>query len=70
MVEQGESVQLRARIPTRWDAALDRFSRAKVLPDYLGTEYCRHFLTNRRTESQRYHNEIPLQDFRWYLRSV
>ncbi|MEE4163285.1 MAG: glutamine synthetase family protein [Woeseiaceae bacterium] len=70
MVEQGESIQLRARIPTRWDAALDRFSRAKVLPEYLGADYCRHFLTNRRTESQRYHNEIPLQDFRWYLRSV
>ena len=27
MVQQGENIQLRTRIPTRWDAALDKFAR-------------------------------------------
>ena len=61
MVQQGENIQLRTRIPTRWDAALDKFARGKVLHEYLGADYCRHFLTNRRTESQRYHNEISTE---------
>lgn len=70
MVREGQAITLKARIPTRWDEALTKFSRSRVLPGYLGEEWCQHFLTNRRTENARYHNQVPMQDFEWYLRSV
>ena len=70
MVEQGESIVPRLRIPNRWDAAIDRFGRSKILPDYLGKDYCKYFAMNRREESRRFHNTVSQLDFDWYLRSV
>jgi glutamine synthetase len=70
MVEQGEVVQLKTRIPVRWDAALDKFSRSKVLPNYLGKEYCKFFLGNRRADAASFHNTVSPLDYEWYLRSV
>ena len=70
IVEQGANINVKAGIPTRWDAALDRFARGKVLPDYLGKDYCKYFVKNRRNESQQFHNTISPLDFQWYLRSV
>ena len=70
MVEEGESITLKTRIPVRWEAALDKFARAKILPDYLGREYCRYFVENRRAEAGAFHNTISPLDFEWYLRNV
>ncbi len=70
MVEQGQQITVKAGIPTRWDQALDRFSRSKVLREYLGEEYCRYFVRNRRYESRQFHNTVSPLDFEWYLRSV
>lgn len=70
MIEQGENVRIKAGIPLRWEAALDKFSRSKVLPKYLGEDYCRYFVRNRRAESNKFHNTVSAQDFEWYLRSV
>jgi glutamine synthetase len=70
MVEQGEHVTLKTRIPDRWEAALDEFKSSKVLAEYLGAEYCRLYELNRRAESRQYHNQISPLDFDWYLRSV
>ena len=36
MIEEGEMVSLRTRIPVRWDAALDKFARSKGRPAYRG----------------------------------
>jgi len=70
MIKEGEFVTLKPRIPVRWDAALDKFSRSKVLPDYLGKDYCKFFLGNRRTEATAFHNAVSPLDYEWYLRSV
>jgi len=70
MVEQGESIVPKLKIPNRWDAAIDRFERSKILPDYLGKDYCKYYAVNRREESRRFHNRISQLDFDWYLRSV
>jgi len=70
MVQQGESIVPKLKIPNRWDAAIDRFERSKVLPDYLGKDYCKYFAMNRREESRRFHNRVSQLDFDWYLRSV
>jgi glutamine synthetase len=70
MVRERERLRLKTRIPDRWEAALDKFSRSKILPGYLGREYCRCYEVNRRAESIQFHNTISPLDFDWYLRSV
>ena len=70
MIEEGEFVSLKPGIPVRWDAALDKFARSKVLPEYFGKDYCKFFLGNRRAEANAFHNTISALDYEWYLRSV
>ena len=70
MVEEGEIITLKRKIPNRWDAAIDKFSRSKILPQYLGEEYCRIFAAHRRYESQTFHNVVTDADFDFYLRAM
>ena len=70
MVEQGQEIVPKLSIPNRWDKALDKFSRSKVLPAYLGEDYCKYFLANRRRECELFHNEVSSLDHDWYLRSL
>lgn len=70
MVTQGQVITLKRKIPNRWDAALDRFSRSKVFPEYFGDEFCKTFVMNRRDESRRFHNIVSKTDYDWYMRSV
>ena len=70
MIEEGEQVRLKTRIPDRWDQAIDQFSGSKILPDYLGSKYCEYYALNRQGESREFHNTISPIDFDWYLRAV
>ncbi|MCZ6896086.1 MAG: glutamine synthetase family protein, partial [Gammaproteobacteria bacterium] len=70
MVEQGQEIRPKLSIPNRWDNALDKFGRSKVLPGYLGEDFCEYFLTNRRHECELFHNEVSSLDHDWYLRSL
>jgi glutamine synthetase len=70
MIEERETASIVSRIPNRWHAALDKFARSKVLPEYLGKKYCKYYLINRRAEEKKYHDTISMLDFDWYLRSV
>lgn len=70
LVEQGAHIVPKLRIPHRWDAAIDKLERSKILPDYLGKDYCKYFAMNRREESRLFHNTVGQLDFDWYLRSV
>jgi glutamine synthetase len=70
MVEAGAAITPKIGIPDRWDYALDKFARSKILPQYLGEEYCRYYLKNRRGECRQFHNMISPLDFDWYLRSI
>ena len=70
MVQQGAEIVPKLKIPHRWDAAIDRFARSKVLPDYLGADYCKYYAIVRRAESQQFHNTISQLDYDWYLRAV
>lgn len=70
MIEQGQYIEPKTRIPNRWDAAIDKFARGKILPTYLGKDYCKYYAMNRRKESELFHNQISQLDFDWYLRSV
>jgi glutamine synthetase len=70
MIEQGESVSLKTRIPNRWEYALDKLGRGKVLRDYLGEDFLRCYVDHRRGENQQFLNQVNPLDFDWYLRSV
>ncbi len=70
MVEEGEVVKLKRKIPNRWDDALAKMSRSAVLHEYLGTEFCKAYVANKRDESRRFHNHVSELDFDWYLRAV
>ena len=70
MIEQGEEIIPKLKIPNRWDAALDKFARSKVLPEYLGKDYCKYYTMVRRAESEQFHNHVAQLDFDWYLRAV
>jgi len=70
MVEEGEVITLKRKIPNRWDDAIDKFSRSKIFPQYLGEEYCRIYALHRRDESRRFHNIVSNADFDWYMRAV
>ncbi len=70
MVEEGEVITLKRKIPNRWDAAIDKFARSKILPKYLGAEYCAIFAAHRRYESQTFHNVVTDADFDFYLRAT
>ena len=68
MIEEGAPVRLKTRIPDRWYLAIDKFSRSKVLPQYLGERFCRYYALNRRAEERQFHNAVSPNDFDWYLR--
>ena len=70
MVEEGQVINVKRKIPNRWDAAIDKFARSKILPQYLGDEYCQFYVAHRRDESRRFHNVVSNVDFDWYLRGV
>ena len=70
MVEQGAEIVPKLKIPNRWEAAIDKFQRGKILPEYFGKDYCRYYAMVRRHEAEQYHNKIAQLDFDWYLRAV
>ena len=70
MVGEGEVITLKRKIPNRWDAAIDKFARGKILAQYLGEDYCRLYAQHRRDESRRFHNIVSNIDFDWYMRAV
>jgi glutamine synthetase len=70
MIEQGTHITPKLKIPYRWEAAIDKFSRSKVLPEYLGKDYCKYYAMNRSAEEKKFHNAVSQLDFDWYLRAV
>jgi glutamine synthetase len=70
MIAEGEVIDPTVTLPVRWQAALDAFQNAKVIPNYLSEEYCRVFLHSRRCESDRFHSQMSNKDYEWYLRSI
>lgn len=70
MIAQGAIIKPKRSIPNRWDQALDKFERSRILPAALGREFCRCFAINRRRESALFHNQVPNIDYDWYLRSL
>ena len=65
-----ELVVPEARLPNRWDSALELFRSSQVLPGYLGEDYCKAFGLVRQGECDDFHFRIPNLDYEWYLRAL
>ncbi|MDJ0926683.1 MAG: glutamine synthetase family protein [Gammaproteobacteria bacterium] len=70
MVQAGEEVTHDATLPIRWEYALDAYDAGKILPQYLGQDYHRVFVSCRREECDRFRAEVSNRDYEWYLRAV
>jgi glutamine synthetase len=70
MIQEFEVISLNQEIPNRWNKAIDEFEDSKILPNYLGEEFCKTFIANRRFEESEFNNNISDIDYSWYLRSV
>lgn len=57
-------------IPRYWNEALTLFERARVLPAYLGAEFCRVYAACRRHECDAFNAHVTPLEYDWYLRSV
>lgn len=68
--ENSEIPDFDAVLPRRWEQALEAFSGATVLPEYLGESYCSAFAAMRRAECEAFHAQISDIDYAWYLRAV
>ncbi|MCE3248830.1 MAG: hypothetical protein K0R41_2655, partial [Geminicoccaceae bacterium] len=53
-----------------WDRALDALEGAAVLPDYLGTAFCRLYRVCRAAERDRFADLITPAEHTWYLATV
>lgn len=59
-----------AMLPTDWNDAIRAFDAAKVLPDYLGAEFCRVFSLGRKAERRKFNATVSALEYEWYLRTV
>ncbi len=57
-------------LPKRWDDALELFRNSKILPQYMGEQYCRVFGFIRQGECDDFHSRITDVDYEWYLRAL
>ena len=70
MVREREVLPEVTTFPVSWPQALDAFRDARILPGYLGEDFCRVFAICRREEANRFRSEITNRDYQWYLRAV
>ena len=47
-----------------------QFRESKVLPQYLGSDYCEAFAALRQGESDDFHSRVSNLDYEWYLRAL
>jgi glutamine synthetase len=70
MVREGEKIDTEIRLSHRWEGALAAFDAGRILPDYLGPEFCRVFSTARRFEAEQFHAAVSNLDYDWYLPAI
>jgi len=70
MVPEGHSPPSVAGLTPRWEQAIDAFAAARVLPGYLGDEFCRLYAAARRFEADAFHAEVGNLDYEWYLPAI
>ena len=62
--------QFAPTLPVHWLDALRAFDNAALLPDYIGTEYCRVYSICKWHEFNQFNAHITATEYDWYLRSL
>ena len=57
-------------MPSNWFAAVDRFANSAVMKEYLGERFVDIYSIVKRSEQDRYFDEVPALDYEWYLRTA
>jgi len=69
-IEGNAYVKAESSLPDTWNDALFAFDEAKVLPDYLGREFCKIYSEGRWAERNKFHSVVSTLEYDWYLRTV
>ncbi|MDJ0956721.1 MAG: glutamine synthetase family protein [Arenicellales bacterium] len=56
-------------MPNSWQKAIESFNTAKVLPSYLGQDFCSAYSAIKQQEYELFSREITPLEFDWYLRN-
>jgi glutamine synthetase len=70
MVAEGQSPPPVAGLTPRWEQAIDDFAADRLLPGYLGGEFCQLYAAARRFEADAFHAEVGNLDYEWYLPAI
>jgi glutamine synthetase len=70
MIAEGEVMKEEISLSPRWETALDAFDAGRLLPGYLGAEFCRVFSLARRHEAEAFHAQVSNLDYEWYLGTI
>ena len=62
--------QFDVSLPNTWKEALAALYQGQILPDYLGEEYCKMYITCKTEEMDKFNRTISPQEYDWYLRTV
>lgn len=57
-------------LPDNWKEALAALEQGKILPDYLGKEYCKMYIACKTEEMEAFQRHISGLEYEWYLSSV
>lgn len=57
-------------LPNNWKDALAALEQGKILPDYLGKEYCKMYIACKTEEMETFQRHISRLEYEWYLSSV
>jgi glutamine synthetase len=58
------------RLPANWFAAVDAFEGSSVMRDYLGDRFVTMFGKVKRTEQDRFFEQVQPLDYDWYLKNA
>jgi glutamine synthetase len=70
MVREGQIVEQDGDGAPHWEGALESFEAARILPGYLGKDFCETYARCRRLELRQYRAQVPDLDYIWYLGSI
>jgi glutamine synthetase len=62
--------QHKSSLPNTWIWALEEFEQAKIIPEYLGKEFCKVYLACKKAEYNEFNYHVSPLEYQWYLRTV
>ncbi len=62
--------QHKATLPNTWAWALEEFEQAKIIPEYLGKDFCKVYLACKKAEYNEFNYHVSPLEYQWYLRTV